>query len=170
MSKRTLDEIEADFAALDQLLDELEGDVTGQEEALDAMMAELEDQRDEKLEGYRYYLKRLDAGVEWKKAEEQRLASRRRTEEQRVEWLKARLLTFVQASGGRIETAGGTFAAQRNAPSMELLVPAEELPEEYRGVSVSYYAETAKIRDELKVGTPLPFAQFRKPTYHLRIR
>lgn len=170
MSARTLDQIEQDFDALDRLLEELHGDVTGQEAALDAMVRGLEDEEDQKLEGYRYYLARLAARAAWKKAEEQRLAARRRTEEQRIEWLKARLLAHVQAAGGKIETAGGSFAAQKNPPSVELLVPADELPMEYCRHSVTYSPETDRIRKELKAGAKLPFARFREPSFHLRLR
>jgi hypothetical protein len=171
MSMRTLDEIDADFAALDALLEELHGDVTGQEAALDAMVAELHEQRDDKLHGYRHYLAKLEAGVAWKKAEEQRLASRRKTEEGRIAWLKARLLAYVQTyPEGKITTPGGTFSAQRNPPSVEMLVLPEELPELYRREIVTHVTETDRIRIALKAGVELPFARFRAPSFHLRIR
>jgi hypothetical protein len=141
---RTLHEIEGDFAALDALLEEVGGDLTAEEAeaAVDQWLESLGEERDAKLNGYARRIQTLEAAAEAKKAEERRLAAQRKQDESRADWLKGRLLAYVQRAGMQIrgkethqvETTLFRFVETLNGGKQALtyLVPALDLPEELR--------------------------------------
>lgn len=100
---RTLNEIGADLEALDALLSDVGGDVTEEAaaEAVDAWLAELKTERNAKLDRFAAYMADLTARAAAKKTEAARLTARASAEENRVKFLKARLLYFMQRHGDK---------------------------------------------------------------------
>jgi hypothetical protein len=150
----TLTTIEQDLDALDALLAELGGDITeaDAEAAIDAWFAEMGEARDTKLNGYARRIQALEVAAEAKRAEERRLAAQRKQDEAAADWMKRRLLSFVQARGTPIkgkpthivETTLFKFAETLNGGKQPIryLVAPLDLPEALREDVITVYAYT----------------------------
>jgi hypothetical protein len=84
----------------------------------------------EKVEGYIGVIRSLEAMGDARKVEADRLAARAKTAQRGADWLKNRLLTYMQSAGReRIEMARFTLTVRLNNPSVRVvdseLVPAE---------------------------------------------
>lgn len=141
---QTLTTIEQDLDALDALLAELGGDISeaDAEAAIDAWFSELGEARDAKLNGYARRIQALEWAAEAKKAEAARLAAARKRDESNADWLKRRLLSFVQTRGApikgrathQVETDLFRFTETLNGGKRPItyLVDPLDLPEELR--------------------------------------
>lgn len=140
----TLDTIDQDLVALEAILSEVGGDISEEEAeaAIDAWFAEIGDARDAKLNAYARRIRTLKTHAAAKKEEEARLAAQRKRDESMLAWMKRRALLFVQDHGmpikgketREIETDLFRFVETTNGGkrSITYLVPATELPDEYR--------------------------------------
>lgn len=148
----TLTTIEQDLDALDALLAELGGDISeaDAEAAIDAWFAEMGEARDAKLNGYARRIQALEVAAEAKRAEERRLAAQRKQDEAAADWMKRRLLSFVQTRGAPIkgksthivETTLFKFTETLNggkAPVRYRVAPLD-LPETLREDVITVYA------------------------------
>lgn len=122
----------------------------------------------EKLEGYGKVLAGFKADAEGFKAEEKRLADKRRVVENVIAKLKTRAFEYMEAAGTKKVVAGTfTFAVQKSSPSLDVadegIVPYE------------YFLEQAPTLDrktilaELKTGSCVPGCSIKQGS-HLRIR
>lgn len=170
MIARRLHEITADFLALEDLLLESGGEVTPEVEAL---IAEMEGNLEAKADGYAALIQEWQADAEKWKAEEQRCAGHRKARENAAAALKARLCEAMVTLGReKVETERFKVAVQRAAPSVELLVEPDVLPEAYqRVIPATVSADKKAIADALKSGEDLSgYAEFRPGTPYVRIR
>ena len=122
-------ELTGEFKALWSLLDEgaIEDDVLA--EVFEVTTEELAI----KLEGYCKFLKNCEADINGLKAEEQRLAERRRTIENTVARAKAAMQKALETAGEKKMTCG-TFSVslQKNPPRVVIDDPyIENIPERY---------------------------------------
>ncbi|HET7322689.1 MAG TPA: siphovirus Gp157 family protein [Longimicrobiaceae bacterium] len=141
---QTLITIEQDLDALDALLAELGGEISEEEAeaAIDAWFSELGEARDAKLDGYARRIQALDIAASAKKEEIARLAAGRKRDETNADWMKRRLLDYVQRRGAeikgkttrQIETTLFRFVETLNGGKRALtyLVPPSALPETIR--------------------------------------
>jgi hypothetical protein len=94
----------------------------GQDEALQDTLDSIKDAIEQKAEGIAKIIRTMDAEAEAIKAEEQRLAQRRKAIENRRNGLKEYLETQLASSGiDKVKTATFTVALQNNPPSVNVL-------------------------------------------------
>lgn len=114
----SLYEINETQKRLQELLDQAADDAEAQSvicEAMDLLQGELGD----KLEAYQAVRCGIDSDVAALKAEEQRLAERRRALEKRSEAMRQRMLDAMQLFGEqKVTTTRWTFSARRTPPKV----------------------------------------------------
>lgn len=164
----TLYELGEEQAALDALVSMDEGEWTEEHEALEqALTAQLV----LKADAFGSYVQSLTATADAIKAEQDRLAARRKTLENTVARLKRYALMALQTMD-RDKVAGTlyTIGVQRNPPTVQVDVPADALGDEFvRIVPASRDINKAAIGVALKSGQSIPGC-FLTSTYSLRIR
>lgn len=186
----SLYEITGELSALDELLEETEGEVTPE---IEAWMEEFGPMLMRKVDSIGRYCANLTAAAEACKAEETRLAKRRKSQESKVASLK-RLLEVAMQRLGESRLEGSTFAAvrQKNGGkrALEVLVPAGELPAGLtRTIPAQMVADDAALRMALDssdgvqqqpdgslvlfvdyIEGAIPVARLAAPTYSVRIK
>lgn len=131
----------------------------------------VEGEFDAKVEAYCKVIKGLMADMEVLKAEEERIAKKRKTIENNVTSMKD-TIELALRTVGKTKAGGKLFTAsiQKNggkAPLVVTLQP-EELPEEYR--KVEYKQDSDAIRKALEEGKELQWACLTERGESLRIR
>lgn len=148
-------ELNKAIAAFDLEVDEETGEVLNGD-ALDA----LELERDEKVENIALWVKDLNAEAAAIKAEEQNLARRRKTAENKAEWLRA----YIQdALGGEKLKTPRVSISYRTAEAVEI-VDQDAIPEEYLTIRTEVKPDKKKIRDAIKDGGTIAGAELVKHT------
>jgi hypothetical protein len=148
---RRLHEITADFLALEDLLLEAGGEFTPEVEAL---IAEMEGNREAKVDGYAALIREWEADAEKWKAEEARVNAHRKARENAAQRMKERLCEELVAMGcDKVETPRFKVAVQRAASTVEVLADPTALPEEFRrDIPASVEADKRAIAEALKAG------------------
>ena len=179
MTTKTLFNISDDIRALDDLLIEIDGEVTDTtaEEAIDNWLAELGEERDEKLDQYAWLITQSEGYAENIKAEIDRLKRRQKAMENKATRLKERLELFLKTHGiEKIQTAKFTFALQKSGGKPKVILDdyfidhAVELPEGLR--RVKFEPDLSAIREKIEAGDEyaLGIARLETPQKKLRIR
>jgi hypothetical protein len=164
----TLYELGEEQAALDALVSMDEGEWTEDHEALEQ---ELTAQLVTKADAFGAYVQSLTATADAIKAEQDRLAARRKTLENTVARLKRYALMALQTMD-RDKVSGSlyTIGVQRNPPSVLVEVGADALGDEFvRVVPASREINKAAIGAALKAGQTVPGCSLTS-TFSLRIR
>lgn len=144
--------------ALRELLDRLDadpdtGEVDG--EAL-AAYAEYNAAAAEKLEGTACYCRELLAEAEAIKAEEERLAKRRKALENKSERLKNYMMPALEAMGGKVK---GVMASVRIGKSQAVTVfDIDALPDAFKHVKTTIDPDKVALKKALKSGEVIPGA------------
>lgn len=144
--------------ALRELLDRLDadpdtGEVDG--EAL-AAYAEYNAAAAEKLEGTACYVRELKAEAGAIKAEEERLAKRRKTLENKSERLKNYMMPALEAMGGKVK---GVMASVRIGKSQAVTVfDIDALPDAFKRVVTKVDPDKVALKKALKSGEDIPGA------------
>lgn len=116
---------------------------------------------DEKIENYCKVIKQMEADGKAIKDEEARLYERRKRIENRVEWMKANIMTAMNATGKK--KAGGTLftASVRNkGGKLPLILDCDESDVPFEFQKVKIMANNEAIRDALDAGRELEFAHY----------
>lgn len=169
----TLYEIGQDLDALEGLLAEAGGDVSeaDAEQAIDAWLAESEGALKEKLDSYGALIREFEERGKARKAEADRLNALASVDTNAAKRLKDRLRWFFEARGiDKVESPRFRFTLANNggkAP-VDVLLPAEALPEWCQRISVS--ADVEAIRAKLEAGEALEFAALRERGKHVRVK
>lgn len=144
----TLYELTDDFKQVQQMIEEGH---EGLEDTLESIGLAIED----KLENIGKVIKNIEGEIEAFKAEEKRLAERRRTLENEVKNLKLYAEEQLKATGQKKMKSGVfTFAIQKNPPSVRI-TNEELIPKEYY-VPVDPKLDKKKLKDLLKDGEEIP--------------
>lgn len=144
--------------ALRELLDRLDadpdtGEVDG--EAL-AAYAEYNAAAAEKLEGTACYVRELKAEAGAIKAEEERLAKRRKALENKSERLKNYMMPALEAMGGKVK---GVMASVRIGKSQAVTVfDIDALPDAFKHVKTTIDPDKVALKKALKSGDVIPGA------------
>lgn len=144
--------------ALRELLDRLDadpdtGEVDG--EAL-AAYAEYNAAAAEKLEGTACYVRELKAEADAIKAEEERLAKRRKALENKSERLKNYMMPALEAMGGKVK---GVMASVRIGKSQAVTVfDIDALPDAFKHVKTTIDPDKVALKKALKSGEDIPGA------------
>lgn len=167
---RRLHDIAGDVLALEDLLLEGGGEWTPEVEAL---FNEVHGSLESKVDGYAALIQEWTLDAEKWKAEEARVAGHRKARENAAKRLKDRLCQELLFMGvPKVETGRFKVAVQRAAPSVAVLVPASELPAEYRReIPATCEADKKALADALKAGVDLAgIAQLNEGTPFVRVR
>lgn len=144
--------------ALRELLDRLDadpdtGEVDG--EAL-AAYAEYTTAAAEKLEGTACYCRELEAEAATLKAEEDRLAKRRKALENKASRLKTYLMPALEAMGGKVK---GVMASLRISKTQAVTVfDIDALPDAFKRVVTKVDPDKVALKKALKAGEDIPGA------------
>jgi hypothetical protein len=167
---RRLHDIAGDVLALEDLLLETGGEWTPEVEAL---FAEVEGSLESKVDGYAALIAEWTLDAEKWKAEEARVAGHRKARENAARRLKDRLCQEMLFMGRpKVETERFKVAVQYGPATVAVLVPATELPEEYRReIPASVEPDKKALADALKGGKELPgVAELIPGSPHVRVR
>jgi predicted nuclease with TOPRIM domain len=133
------------------------------QEALNSVSEDIE----AKAENIAKVIKSIEVDVKGLKEEEQRLSSRRKSLENRVDNLKIYIEEAMRTTGKeKIKGKVFSLAIQKNAPSVDI-VDLDKVPEEY--FVITRELTKKPILEALKAGLEVPGAQI-KQTESLRIR
>lgn len=170
--RRTLFDLSQELHDLYDHLEALEGDVTDPdvERAIDAWFDRLGKKREEHLDNYAALIRELEARAEARREEARRLADRARRDAGRADYLKHRLVSFLQEHGLKtVETRRYRLTVARSGGKPPVLLKAEpeQLPPEFQRVTVD--ADLTAIRDVLERGESLSFAELGERGHYLRI-
>jgi predicted nuclease with TOPRIM domain len=138
------------------------------QDGLEDTLAALNDAIEIKADGYAKVMKNLEAQAKAIKAEEERLAERRKSLENNIKKLKESLeQAMLNAGMKRIKTELFSFTIQKNPPSVEVL--------NEKGIPVNYFVpqdpklDKKSILADLKNGIEVPGVEL-KQSEGLRIR
>lgn len=159
-------ELTGAFNALWNLIDE--GEIS--DEVLSEVFENTSEELSVKLEGYCKFIKNLESDIEGLKAEETRLATRRRIMENTIKRSKEAMKMALEASGDNKKECGTfTVAIQKNPPSLKLDVSLADIPSKYL-IPQEPKVDTKLLTDDLKASQELvPYAHLEQGT-SLRIR
>lgn len=147
---------------------ELMDDETMDTAVLETALQEIEAQIEVKAENSAIILKGLEGDIDMFKAEEKRLAERRKALENKRDWLKGYLKDEMEKIGmDKVKAGVFTVALQNNPPSVDITgeVPAQFvtiIPEQHQ-------PDKKRIADFLKAGNNVEWAQL-KQGKSLRVR
>jgi hypothetical protein len=146
-------ELSAEFMTLWQLME----DGTLEDEALEGAFDVAKEDLADKLEGYCKFIKNLEATIAGLKAEEKRLADRRKAMENTVERSKLAMANAMRIAGEKKIPAGSfTCSLQQNPPKVVLDEPyIENIPEKYL-VPQEPTINKKLILEDLKEGFAIP--------------
>lgn len=161
----TLYELTGEYMQLLEMLDDVDNyDEQAVKDTLDGIDGELEI----KAENYAKIIKEISAEVDKYAAENKRLSARRAALENRAKILKDNLCNAMKVTGKvKFKTDLFSFGIQKNGGPQPIEIDYDsEIPEEY----LKKEPDETKIREALKDGEFLPFAQFKERGDHLVIR
>lgn len=168
-SSLTLAELGDEFLALDDLAAMDDGEWT---DAHEALAQELVSKAATKADAFGSYLKDKSARAAIIAEEEQRLADRRKRMERHVERLK-RYAVFVleRIERPKIEGTLYTLALQKNPPTLDVTVGADQLPDAYvRVIPERREIDRKALLDAVKGGAVVDGVALAPATHHLRVR
>lgn len=157
----TLYELQGAYAQIQQMI---EDGTDGLEDTLESIDGALSD----KLESYAMVIRNIESDVDGLKAEEKRLADRRKTMENGIKRMKVSMQDAMSSTGERkIQGEKFTFTVQKNPPSLKL-VDESLIPKEFF-VEVAPSIDKKAIMEHLKAGSHVPGTQISQGE-SLRIR
>ena len=138
------------------------------EQALADTMEGIECEIKEKADGYAKVIKSLEADVEALKAEEARLAGRRKNISANIDRMKRALESSMRATGKtKFKTTLFSFGIQKNPPSLKIDMP-DRVPDEFL-IPQEPKVDTVAIKKELKEGVVYDWCHLEQ-SESLRIR
>jgi malate synthase len=129
------------------------GDVLTADQALlriESVLAKAEGTHAQKCLDIGCFIKDLDAEAEAIRAEEKRLAARRKTAESKASWLRQYLEKNMEPGTNLKDPR--TVISWRKSQAVDVLVPADQLPEKFRRTKVIVEADRTALKDALKAG------------------
>lgn len=147
-------ELTSDWAEVQNLI--LEGEID--EETLKNTLECIECEIEDKADAYAKIMRNITGDIEAVKAEEKRLADKRKGHEKRLECLKNNLFEAMKFTGKeKFKTTLFSFTIQKNPPALKL-VEGAEIPKEYL-IEQAPTVDTATIKEEIKAGAKFVFAE-----------
>ena len=154
------------------ILDIVDAEIAGDKDEVKALMAELDefyDARESKHEGYVKVIKNSLAGAENHQSVSDEFGKRATALKNLAKRLKETLLDDMEQHGEEAVPAGiFKIARQQNSvPTVNVLIPDEDLPAEYQNVTVE--ADKTALRRAIKNGTEIDGVDMEYGE-HVRIR
>ena len=158
-------DLAADFKKVSELIDNEEIDP----EVLQDTLQSIEGAIEIKAVNIATLVQGLSADADIIKAEEKRLAARRKAIEGKQKWLKDYLQSQMEYAGIDIKTATHTIALQKNPPAL-FIEDDKAIPSQYMTlIPERWEVDNAKVKEALKAGRKVPGAELRQGK-SLRIR
>lgn len=158
----TLYELTGNFAQVQQMI---EDGAEGLEDTLESIEGALSD----KLEGYAMVIKNIESDIEGLKAEEKRLADRRKVMENGIKRMKENMQYAMTSTGERkIKGEKFTFTVQKNPPALKV-VDEKLIPKEFVTTTTVNKIDNKAIMELLKNKEDVPGAEISQGE-SLRIR
>ena len=146
-------ELTNDFREVMSLLESGEYDEETLKNTLECIECEIE----EKADGYARVIRNTEADIAGIKAEEERLAKKRKTLENSIKQMKDNLEDAMRATGKtKFKTELFSFNIQKNPPKVQL-IEGVVIPDAYL-IKQDPKVDAAYIKEQLKNGKELPFA------------
>lgn len=163
----TLYELTTEYMELLAMLEDPDVDEDLIADTLEGIDGELE----VKADGYARVMRQMDADAKAIKAEEERLANRRKSLENRAANLKSRLQQMMEITGKvKFKTELFSFGIQKNPAAVVIDEQyIENIPEEYL-IRQDPKIDRAKLKEDLKAGKDLDGIAHLEQTESLRIR
>lgn len=163
----TLYELTTEYMELLAMLEDPDVDDELIADTLEGIDGELE----VKADGYARVMRQMDADAKAIKAEEERLANRRKSLENRAANLKTRLQQMMEITGKvKFKTELFSFGIQKNPAAVVIDEQyIENIPEEYL-IRQDPKIDRAKLKEDLKAGKDLDGIAHLEQTESLRIR
>ncbi len=174
--KPTLIELSAELEQIDSLLETIESDIpVDLQTSVDELLAQRESTTEALLEKLDNYCGLIQSRLMWasaRKAEADRLAKLAESDIKAVEFLKARLKTYLETTNRqKLRTKRFNISVCANGGKAPLRfdnTPPEQMPERFKRVTVE--ADKEAIRTALEAGELLSFAHLAERENHLRIK
>jgi ATP-dependent 26S proteasome regulatory subunit len=134
-------------------------------DTLEALQGELDD----KVSQWARCIKNMEAERNAVKEEADRLTKRTKSIDNQIAHMKDTLLMFLKAAG-RTEAGDSVIKAkirQATVAPLELDIPPEEVPEEYRRVIIE--VDKSAIKDAIKHGTEFSWARMGERSEYIKI-
>lgn len=141
------------------------------DEELEAEFAKITDDLETKAEGYAKIIRNLKANVEGYKAEEARIAERRKVDENTIKRLMTNLMMSMKETGKtKFKTDLFAFGIAKNGGKEPLRIDAdvESIPDEL--CKVTREVDNDKMREYIKETGDLSYAHLEDRGEHLTIR
>lgn len=163
----TLYELTSEYMELLAMLEDPDVDEDLIADTLEGIDGELE----VKADGYARVMRQMDADAKAIKAEEERLANRRKSLENRAANLKGRLQQMMEITGKvKFKTELFSFGIQKNPAAVVIDEQyIENIPEEYL-IQQEPKIDRAKLKEDLKAGKNLDGIAHLEQSESLRIR
>ena len=163
----TLYELTTEYMELLAMLEDPDVDEDLIADTLEGIDGELE----VKADGYARVMRQMDADAKAIKAEEERLANRRKSLENRAANLKGRLQQMMEITGKvKFKTELFSFGIQKNPAAVVIDEQyIENIPEEYL-IRQDPKIDRAKLKEDLKAGKNLDGIAHLEQSESLRIR
>lgn len=165
-----------EMQALDDLLEEMGGDISEESVAtyVNELFGEISAAIDEKVDSYVGLIRQKELVASLRKSEAERLAQGARTESNRAQWLKDRLMLVMEMRGlkkaGKVRTAsicGNGGKLPLDIDEIAMLNP-KELPPQFQRVKIEL--DTEAVRKHLEAGGTLEWARYGERGQHLRLK
>ena len=138
-------------------------------DSLEIALSSVEDSIESKAESMAKLIKGIDGDVAMLKEEEQRLAKKRKSLENKQKNIKGYLENQLTVMGkDKVQGKLFTVAMQNNPPSVKF-IDEDLIPEEYKEIVETIKIPKKKILDDIKEGKEVPGTEFVQ-TKSLRIR
>lgn len=145
----TLYELTGSYAQIQRMIEE---GAEGLEDTLESIDGALAD----KLESYAMVIRNIESDVEGLKAEEKRLADRRKTMENGIKRMETAMHESMSSTGEqKIQSEKFTFTIQKNPPALKV-VDESIIPIEYVTVEEVRKIDKESIKQQLKSGEEIP--------------
>lgn len=140
-----------------------------QQAMMSTYLDELGQQEVAKVDAFGQFLRVQSATAEACKKEAQRLASKAKTAESRIAWLKAKYLDIMQANGLRKVQGNAYTLSVMESEAVAVTADIRNLPEFFIRRKETVEADKAVIKEALKAGKVIPGCELRK-SYSLQVR
>ena len=155
-----------------KVLGEIEGESEEEIIALKSGLADIKDEIDQKVENIGKFILSLEAEVKGVKEEESRLSARRRSTENKIEWLKDYLITEMTSTGiDKVKRDTITVSVRTNPPSVGIS-ELNDIPAGYRKIiPESWQPDKIAILENFKeTGEIIPGTTIITDRKHLSIK
>ena len=159
------DDLETAYQLLVESVDEETGEINP--EAID-LLNECKENFEEKIAGLVEFIKRLSADYEAYKKEESRLATMKKSTENKIEWLKGYIKACLEKVGrDKVETTSCKVSLS-NSHAVNI-TNLEALPAEYKSIEQTVKVDKKALAEAFKQGQEIVGAEY-VTNINLRIR